>query len=91
MTTGHATHSVSTCVCVCRWFAEDLPNATVQGYELVGDGPLGSGGFGVVHCCRCQLDRRLVAVKTVYQPFVENEVPRCPGGRRRLLVTWEHL
>ena len=40
---------------------------------MVGTGPLGSGGFGVVHCCRCLLDQRLCAVKTIYQPFTEDE------------------
>lgn len=60
---------------------QHVPMTVVQGYELVGNGPLGSGGFGVVHCCRCQLDGRLVAVKTVYQPFRENEVPRWRGRR----------
>eukprot|EP00438_Fugacium_kawagutii_P029034 Skav228257 [mRNA] locus=scaffold3031:45067:46376:+ [translate_table: standard] len=59
----------------------------VQGYELVGSSPLGSGGFGVVHCCRCQLDRRLVAVKTVYQPFVENEATL--GSSLRMVMAWE--
>ena len=46
---------------------------TARGYELVGKGPLGSGGFGVVHCCRSSLDQRLCAVKTIFQPFAEDE------------------
>ncbi|CAJ1328424.1 unnamed protein product [Effrenium voratum] len=47
----------------------DIPS----GYEMVGTEPLGSGGFGVVHCCRCLLDGRLCAVKSMYQRFDKNE------------------